>query len=78
MARMPSRKETRRALKDVQDTVRDRSGEVAEKAVAARAWAAPRWSAARLKVADDVVPAITEALSTAVEASKPVRDEAVA
>lgn len=93
MARTLSRKETKRALQDAQRNVRDRSSEVADrlgpaaksarltaaqKAVAARAWAAPRWTATRRRVADDVVPALAEALNSAVEASKPARDEALA
>jgi hypothetical protein len=88
------RKDTARVQNEhVEVTVRDKSGIVAtrlipvavaarlvagQRATAARVWAVPRLTAARHRVADDVVPALTEALNSAVEASKPVRDEAVA
>ena len=88
-----SNKETQRAPQDVQPTVRDRSADVAgrlaplassarnsaaDSAVAARQWASPRVLAARRRVSDDVIPRLVEATNSAIVASKPVRDEAMA
>ena len=93
VARKLSNKETQRAPEDVQPTVRDRSGDVAgrlaplassarnsaaDPAVAARQWATPRVLAARRRVSDDVIPRLVEATNSAIVASKPVRDEAMA